>query len=124
MVSLTIDGQSVSVPAGTSVMAAAASAGTQIPKLCATDMLEAFERNRDVAHLGQRVEIEDANMPGRARPGNVKIATVRVGSHVVESTIAADQLNFENLIRATRLSRCEAYKRQHYSDGCDGERLR
>jgi formate dehydrogenase major subunit len=42
IVSLTIDGQSVSVPAGTSVMAAAASVGTQIPKLCATDMLEAF----------------------------------------------------------------------------------
>src|SRR5580692_387564 len=42
MVSLTIDGQSVSVPAGTSVMAAAASLGTKIPKLCATDMLEAF----------------------------------------------------------------------------------
>ena len=42
MVSLTIDGQAVSVPAGTSVMAAAASLGTQIPKLCATDMLEAF----------------------------------------------------------------------------------
>src|SRR5580692_8224070 len=41
-VSLTIDGQTVSVPAGTSVMAAAASLGTQIPKLCATDMLEAF----------------------------------------------------------------------------------
>ena len=42
MVTLTIDGQSVSVPAGTSVMAAAASLGTQIPRLCATDMLEAF----------------------------------------------------------------------------------
>src|ERR1700676_1737646 len=42
MVALTIDGQEVSVPAGTSVMAAAASMGTQIPKLCATDMLEAF----------------------------------------------------------------------------------
>jgi formate dehydrogenase major subunit len=42
MVSLTIDGQEVSVPAGASVMAAAASVGTQIPKLCATDMLEAF----------------------------------------------------------------------------------
>ena len=42
MVSLTIDGHAVSVPAGTSVMAAAASLGTQIPKLCATDMLEAF----------------------------------------------------------------------------------
>ena len=41
-VTLSIDGQSVSVPAGTSVMAAAASMGTQIPKLCATDMLEAF----------------------------------------------------------------------------------
>src|ERR1700749_1583978 len=41
-VTLTIDGQTISVPAGTSVMAAAASLGTQIPKLCATDMLEAF----------------------------------------------------------------------------------
>jgi formate dehydrogenase major subunit len=41
-VTLTIDGQQVSVPAGTSVMAAAASMGTQIPKLCASDMLEAF----------------------------------------------------------------------------------
>ena len=41
-VTLSIDGQSVTVPAGTSVMAAAASMGTQIPKLCATDMLEAF----------------------------------------------------------------------------------
>jgi formate dehydrogenase major subunit len=41
-VMLTIDGQSVSTPAGTSVMAAAASMGTQIPRLCATDMLEAF----------------------------------------------------------------------------------
>jgi formate dehydrogenase major subunit len=42
LVSLTIDGQEVRVPAGTSVMAAAASLGTKIPKLCATDMLEAF----------------------------------------------------------------------------------
>ena len=41
-VTLTIDGQSVTVPAGTSVMAAAMSMGTKIPKLCATDMLEAF----------------------------------------------------------------------------------
>src|SRR5579862_9371769 len=41
-VSLTIDGQEVSVPAGTSVMAAAAMLGAKIPKLCATDMLEAF----------------------------------------------------------------------------------
>ena len=42
MVTLTIDGQSVSVAQGTSVMAAAMSMGTKIPRLCATDMLEAF----------------------------------------------------------------------------------
>ena len=42
LVTLTIDGQPVSVPAGTSVMAAAVTMGTQIPKLCATDSLEPF----------------------------------------------------------------------------------
>src|ERR1700678_3854780 len=41
-VSLTIDGQPVTVPGGTSVMAAAMHVGTQIPKLCATDSLEPF----------------------------------------------------------------------------------
>ena len=41
-VTVTIDGQSVQVPAGTSVMAAAMSLGTKIPKLCATDSLEPF----------------------------------------------------------------------------------
>ncbi len=41
-VTLTIDGERVTVAQGTSVMAAAMSMGTQIPKLCATDMLEAF----------------------------------------------------------------------------------
>lgn len=41
-VTLTIDGQSISVAAGTSVMAAAMSLGTKIPKLCATDTLEPF----------------------------------------------------------------------------------
>ncbi|AYJ84959.1 formate dehydrogenase subunit alpha (plasmid) [Sphingomonas paeninsulae] len=42
MVSLTIDGQTIEVPEGTSVMRAAALMGTTIPKLCATDTLEAF----------------------------------------------------------------------------------
>ncbi len=42
LVTLTIDGQKVSVPAGTSVMAAASLMGTAIPKLCATDSLEPF----------------------------------------------------------------------------------
>ena len=41
-VSLTIDGQTISVPKGTSVMAAAALLKAPIPKLCATDSLEAF----------------------------------------------------------------------------------
>ncbi len=42
MVTLTIDGRAVTVPAGTSVMRAAMEIGTEIPKLCATDMLDAF----------------------------------------------------------------------------------
>jgi formate dehydrogenase major subunit len=42
MVTLDIDGVSVSVPEGTSIMRAAAGVGRQIPKLCATDTLKAF----------------------------------------------------------------------------------
>ena len=42
LVTLAIDGQSVVVPEGTSIMRAAALVGTQVPKLCATDSLEAF----------------------------------------------------------------------------------
>ena len=41
-VELTIDGLTVSVPAGTSIMRAAALGGTDIPKLCASEDLEAF----------------------------------------------------------------------------------
>ncbi|MDA8251225.1 MAG: formate dehydrogenase subunit alpha [Rhodospirillales bacterium] len=41
-VTLSIDGAQVTVPAGTSIMRAAMMAGTQIPKLCATDSLDAF----------------------------------------------------------------------------------
>jgi len=41
-VTLTIDGFAVTVPEGTSVMRAAAEAGLSIPKLCATDSVEAF----------------------------------------------------------------------------------
>ena len=41
-VTVEIDGHSVTVPAGTSIMRAAASIGEQIPKLCATDSLKAF----------------------------------------------------------------------------------
>ncbi|CAM5773623.1 formate dehydrogenase subunit alpha [Labrys miyagiensis] len=42
MVTLTIDGQELTVPEGTSIMRAAMEMGTQIPKLCATDMVDAW----------------------------------------------------------------------------------
>ena len=41
-VTLLIDGVEVTVPEGTSVMRAAAEAGISVPRLCATDSLEAF----------------------------------------------------------------------------------
>lgn len=42
LVSLTIDGTAIEVPEGTSVLRAASLAGINIPKLCASDNLEAF----------------------------------------------------------------------------------
>src|SRR3984893_4994645 len=41
-VTLEINGKQITVPAGTSIMRAAMSAGVQIPKLCASDNLEPF----------------------------------------------------------------------------------
>ena len=41
-VTLEIDGRAVTVPKGTTLMRASVEAGTNIPKLCATDSLEAF----------------------------------------------------------------------------------
>ena len=41
-VTLSIDGRDVTVPAGTSVLRAASEAGIEIPKLCATELLDAF----------------------------------------------------------------------------------
>ncbi len=42
MVSLTIDGRAVRVPEGTSIMRAAMEIGAEIPRLCATDMIDAY----------------------------------------------------------------------------------
>ena len=39
---LTVDGLTVTVPEGTSIMRASMEAGVEIPKLCATDMLDSF----------------------------------------------------------------------------------
>src|SRR6202142_2189837 len=42
LVTLEVDGKPVTVSRGTSVMRAAMEAGVQVPKLCATDNMEAF----------------------------------------------------------------------------------
>ncbi|ALG90635.1 MULTISPECIES: formate dehydrogenase subunit alpha [Actibacterium] len=42
MVTLVVDGTPVTVPEGTSVMRASAEAGIKVPRLCATDSIEAF----------------------------------------------------------------------------------
>jgi len=42
LVRIVLDGHELEVPQGTSVMRAAAEAGVNIPKLCASDNLEAF----------------------------------------------------------------------------------
>src|SRR5450631_1459866 len=42
MVEVEIDGHPIRVPEGTSIMRAAALAGTSVPKLCATDSLKSF----------------------------------------------------------------------------------
>ncbi|MGQ2910110.1 MAG: 2Fe-2S iron-sulfur cluster-binding protein, partial [Aliihoeflea sp.] len=41
-ITLTIDGEAVTLPEGTSIMRAASLTGTAIPKLCASDNLESF----------------------------------------------------------------------------------
>ena len=74
MVRLTIDGRSVTVPAGTSLMRAAAVIGTSIPKLCATDSLEPFGSCRLCL-----VEIE-------GRPGTPASCTTPVAEGMVVAT--------------------------------------
>jgi formate dehydrogenase major subunit len=73
-VTLTIDGRPVTVPAGTSIMRAAMEAGTQIPKLCATDMVDAFGSCRLCL-----VEIE-------GRPGTPASCTTPVAPGMVVKT--------------------------------------
>jgi formate dehydrogenase major subunit len=51
-VTLTIDGQQVTVSAGTSIMRAAMDTGIQVPKLCATDSARA--RRPHAPHRSRR----------------------------------------------------------------------
>jgi formate dehydrogenase major subunit len=73
-VTLTIDGQQITVPEGTSIMRAAMEMGTQIPKLCATDMVDAFGSCRLCL-----IEIE-------GRPGTPASCTTPVGQGMVVKT--------------------------------------
>ena len=73
-VTLTIDGREVTVPAGTSVMRAAAEIGGDIPKLCATDNIKAFGSCRLCL-----VEIDGAR-------GTPAICTTPVGEGMVVHT--------------------------------------
>jgi len=73
-VALTIDGQAVTVPAGTSIMRAAMEAGIQVPRLCATDSLDAFGSCRLCL-----VEIS-------GRPGTPASCTTPVAAGMVVST--------------------------------------
>jgi formate dehydrogenase major subunit len=73
-VTLTIDGASITVPDGTSIMRAAMELGTKIPKLCATDMLDAFGSCRLCL-----VEIE-------GRPGTPASCTTPVAAGMVVHT--------------------------------------
>ena len=73
-VTLTVDGFEVTVPEGTSVMRAAAEAGIAVPKLCASDNMEAFGSCRLCL-----VEIE-------GRPGTPASCTTPVAPGMVVRT--------------------------------------
>jgi formate dehydrogenase major subunit len=79
-VTLTVDGRELSVPAGTSVLRAAALAGIDIPRLCASDTLAAFGSCRLCL-----VEIE--GMRGTPASCTTPVAegmTVRTGSERID----------------------------------------
>ncbi len=96
-VTLTIDGEQVTVPKGTSVMAAASSMGTKIPRLCATDSLEPFGSCRLclVEIEGRRGTPASCTTPAESgmvvRTQNERLAKLRKG--VMELYISDHPLN-------------------------------
>jgi formate dehydrogenase major subunit len=85
LVSLEIDGKPVTVPAGTSVMRAAAEAGVQVPKLCASDNMEPFGSCRLclVEVEGRRGTPASCTTPAeqgmKVRTQSPKLAKLRLG---------------------------------------------
>ncbi|HEY0453811.1 formate dehydrogenase subunit alpha [Actinophytocola sp.] len=80
VVDVEVDGLSVTVPEGTSVLRAAALAGVDIPKLCATDSLEAFGSCRLCLVEVDGVKGTPASCTTPVRPG----MTVRTQSPKLE----------------------------------------
>jgi formate dehydrogenase major subunit len=82
-VSLSIDGTTVTVPEGSSVMRAAAEAGVKIPRLCATDSLEPFGSCRVCLVEIEGMKGAPASCTTPVRPGMVvrtqtdKLASLR-----------------------------------------------
>ncbi len=97
LVRLTIDGFSVEVPEGTSVMRAAMEIGIKVPKLCATDMLESFGSCRLCL-----VEIE-------GRKGTPASCTTPVGAGMVVKTQTS-------LLKTVRRGVMELYISDHPLD--------
>ena len=91
MVTLSIDGFEVTVPEGTSIMRAAAEAGIDIPKLCATDSVEAFGSCRLCL-----VEVEGRN-------GTPSSCTTPVAPGLKVHTQTA---KLQQLRRGGRITRC------------------
>ena len=82
MVTLSIDGVSVTVPEGTSVMRAAAESGVKIPRLCATDQLKSFRlscvmlgRNRRPPRLSRVLHHERRSGHGSQQPSPMQSAS-------------------------------------------------
>jgi formate dehydrogenase major subunit len=85
LVTLEIDGKPVTVPTGTSVMRAAAEAGVQVPKLCASDNMEPFGSCRLclVEVEGRRGTPASCTTPAeqgmKVRTQSPKLAKLRLG---------------------------------------------
>ncbi|MBP0597879.1 formate dehydrogenase subunit alpha [Herbaspirillum sp. LeCh32-8] len=77
-VTLEIDGVSITVPAGTSVMRASVEAGINVPKLCATDSLEPFGSCRlclvEIEKDGRKMKGYPASCTTPCEPG-MKVST-------------------------------------------------
>jgi formate dehydrogenase major subunit len=97
MVTLMIDGNTVTVPEGTSIMRASTEAGIKVPRLCATDMLNSFGSCRLCL-----VEIE-------GRPGTPASCTTPVAPGMQVRTVSEK-------LRKLRLGVMELYISDHPLD--------